>query len=72
VRALTLELLKFVALYCLFDALQIIFVGALKGAGDTRFILFNTIVISSQREERSGLDGRAGSAGCQGSIRRLA
>jgi MATE family multidrug resistance protein len=47
VRALTLELLKFVALYCLFDALQIIFVGALKGAGDTRFILINTLVISS-------------------------
>ena len=47
VRALTLELLKFVALYCFFDALQIIFVGALKGAGDTRFILLNTIVVSS-------------------------
>jgi MATE family multidrug resistance protein len=47
VRALTLELLKFVALYCLFDALQIIFVGALKGAGDTRFILINTVIVSS-------------------------
>jgi MATE family multidrug resistance protein len=44
---LTLELLKFVALYCFFDALQIIFVGALKGAGDTRFILVNTLVVSS-------------------------
>lgn len=47
VRALTLGLLKFVALYCLFDALQIIFVGALKGAGDTRFILINTLVVST-------------------------
>ena len=47
VRVLTLELLKFVALYCFFDALQIIFVGALKGAGDTRFILINTLIVSS-------------------------
>jgi MATE family, multidrug efflux pump len=47
VRALTIELLKFVALYCFFDALQIIFAGALKGAGDTRFILLNALVIST-------------------------
>jgi MATE family multidrug resistance protein len=47
VRAVTVELLKFVALYCVFDALQIVFVGALRGAGDTRFILGNTLVVSS-------------------------
>jgi MATE family multidrug resistance protein len=47
VRALTLELLKFVALYCFFDALQIIFVGALKGAGDTRFIFGTSLVVST-------------------------
>jgi MATE family multidrug resistance protein len=39
VRALTVQLLRLVALYCLFDALQIVLVGALRGAGDTRFIL---------------------------------
>lgn len=39
VRDLTVQLLRLVALYCLFDALQIVLVGALRGAGDTRFIL---------------------------------
>ena len=32
-------LLRFVAAYCLFDALNVVFAGALKGAGDTRFIM---------------------------------
>jgi MATE family multidrug resistance protein len=32
-------LLRYVAIYNLFDALNLIFSGALKGAGDTRFIL---------------------------------
>jgi MATE family multidrug resistance protein len=39
VRATTITLLRFVALYCFFDATQIMLVGALRGAGDTRFIL---------------------------------
>ena len=47
IRELTLLLLRFVALYCLFDTLQIIFVGALKGAGDTRFVLINATVVST-------------------------
>lgn len=47
VRGLTIELFKFIILYCLFDALQIIFTGALKGAGDTRFILFTALVVST-------------------------
>jgi MATE family multidrug resistance protein len=46
VKALTIMLLRFVALYCFFDALQIVFVGALKGAGDTRFILFAASSVS--------------------------
>jgi MATE family multidrug resistance protein len=46
VRATTIVLLRFVALYCIFDSLQIVFVGALRGAGDTRFILWNTSIIS--------------------------
>jgi MATE family multidrug resistance protein len=46
VRLLTQFLLRFVAAYCLFDAMQIIFIGALKGAGDTLFIMFTVIVIS--------------------------
>jgi MATE family multidrug resistance protein len=44
IRDLTVVLLRFVALYCLFDALNIIVVGALKGAGDTKFILIAAIV----------------------------
>jgi MATE family multidrug resistance protein len=46
VRTTTIILLRFVALYCIFDSMQIVFVGALRGAGDTRFILLNTSVIS--------------------------
>jgi MATE family multidrug resistance protein len=46
VRQLTMFLLRFVAAYCVFDAMQIIFVGALKGAGDTLFIMLNVFAIS--------------------------
>lgn len=47
VRQTTIVLLKFVAAYCLFDAVQTVFVGALKGAGDTRFVLLATGTISA-------------------------
>jgi MATE family multidrug resistance protein len=46
IRALTVQLFHFIILYCFFDALQIIFVGALKGAGDTGFILLTSLVAS--------------------------
>ena len=36
------RLMVFIAFYCFFDALNLVFSGALKGAGDTRFIM-NTI-----------------------------
>jgi MATE family multidrug resistance protein len=39
VSALTIVLLRFVALYSLFNAMSIIFAAALKGAGDTHFVL---------------------------------
>lgn len=39
-------LLRFVALYCMFDTLAVIFMGALKGAGDTRFILYVSTVLA--------------------------
>jgi MATE family multidrug resistance protein len=45
-REITIVLLRFVAAYCLFDALQIIFLGAIKGAGDTWFVFGNAIVVS--------------------------
>jgi MATE family multidrug resistance protein len=47
VRRLTAFLLRFVAVYCVFDAMQIIFVGALKGAGDTLFILGVAVTVSA-------------------------
>jgi MATE family multidrug resistance protein len=38
VRALVPVLLRFVACYCLFDSLNLVFSFALRGAGDTRFV----------------------------------
>ena len=38
-RPVLKPLLYFIACYCVFDAFQMVFVGALKGAGDTRFVL---------------------------------
>lgn len=46
IRGLTVVLLQFVAAYCLFDALNVIFVSAIKGAGDTAFILWVTAAMS--------------------------
>jgi MATE family multidrug resistance protein len=39
-------LLRFVALYCMMDMVHIVFVSAIKGAGDTRFVLLVTCVLS--------------------------
>jgi len=39
IRRQAVVLLRFVAAYSLFDTLNIIFSGALKGAGDTRFVM---------------------------------
>ncbi len=45
-RDTTVVLLRFVAAYNLLDAIGIIFIGALKGAGDTRFVLLVTLVMA--------------------------
>ena len=39
-------LLRFVALYSLFDTMCLVFSGALRGAGDTRFVMVVSVVIS--------------------------
>jgi MATE family multidrug resistance protein len=39
-------LLRFVAVYCLFDSLNIVFSFALRGAGDTRFVMWVGIGLS--------------------------
>lgn len=45
-RDLVVVFLRFVAAYCMFDATAVIFVSAIKGAGDTRFILIVTAFTS--------------------------
>ena len=39
-------LMRFVAVFCFFDAFNLIFSGAIKGAGDTRFIMWTIAAIS--------------------------
>jgi len=46
-HATAVVLLRFVAAYCLLDAMNIVFHSAIKGAGDTRFILLTTIFSST-------------------------
>jgi MATE family multidrug resistance protein len=43
---LTVVLLRFVALYSIFDMMNVVFSSALKGAGDTAFPLFVTIALA--------------------------
>ncbi len=45
-RSTTVLLLQFVAVYSLFDAMNIVFAGAIKGAGDTRFAMFMAVLLS--------------------------
>ena len=45
-RDVTVVLMRFVAAYCLLDAANLIFVSAIKGAGDTRFVLIVNAVMS--------------------------
>ncbi len=46
ISRLSVVLLRFVALYSLFDAMNMIFSAAIKGAGDTRYIAVTTIRLS--------------------------
>jgi multidrug resistance protein, MATE family len=46
IASLVATLLKFVAVYCLFDTGNIIFSAALKGAGDTRFVMIMSGALS--------------------------
>jgi multidrug resistance protein, MATE family len=43
---LLIPLLRIVAFYCIWDGLQIVFVGAIKGAGDTWFVLLATALVA--------------------------
>ena len=46
IAPLAKKLLCFVAFYCLFDTGNIIFSAGLKGAGDTRFVMYMSVVLS--------------------------
>ena len=47
IHGMVLLYLKFVAVYCIFDSIQIVFVSAIKGAGDTRFVVVVTLISSA-------------------------
>jgi MATE family multidrug resistance protein len=46
IHTTTVVLLRFVAFYSLFDSMNVIFASAIRGAGDTRFIMFMLLVLS--------------------------
>jgi MATE family multidrug resistance protein len=46
VKDLAIVLLRFVAVYCILDAAYIVFSAAIKGAGDTRFVMWVTAIAS--------------------------
>jgi MATE family multidrug resistance protein len=43
---LSVILLRFVAIYSIFDTMNIIFCSAIKGAGDTRYVMTMTVILS--------------------------
>ncbi|MCC6511951.1 MAG: MATE family efflux transporter [Pirellulaceae bacterium] len=45
IRPLLMPILQVIAVYCVLDGFQIVFVGAIKGAGDTWFVLGATAVV---------------------------
>ena len=46
VQKTAMVLLRFVALYCIFDAMYFAYSSAVKGAGDTRFVLYVSLAMS--------------------------
>ncbi len=46
IHDITVVLLRFVALYSIFDTMNIIFASAIKGAGDTKYIMIMILVLS--------------------------
>ena len=47
IRETTVILLRFVALYSIFDSLTLIFAAGLKGAGDTRYVMYSIVALST-------------------------
>ncbi|MHB9027564.1 MAG: MATE family efflux transporter [Candidatus Latescibacterota bacterium] len=47
IHALAVTLLRFVAFYSVFDTMNIVFAAAIKGAGDTRFVMYMLFALSA-------------------------
>ena len=45
-RDMTVMILRFIAIYLLFDGINIIFMSTIKGAGDTMYLFFVTLVMA--------------------------
>ena len=59
-------LMRFVAAYNLLDAMAIVFVSAIKGAGDTRFVLWVSLALGSMLALMSWLAVEVFDAGLYG------
>jgi len=46
IRPISLVLLRFAAVFCIFDTMNLIFSAAIKGAGDTRFVMCMLLIMS--------------------------
>ena len=66
VMGMAIVLLRFVAAYNLLDAALMIFVSAIKGAGDTRFVLVVSLVMASALAIASWLGVEVWNFGIQG------
>jgi MATE family multidrug resistance protein len=47
IQRIAVVLLRFVALYSIFDTMNIVFAAGIKGAGDTRFVMIMILVVST-------------------------
>jgi MATE family multidrug resistance protein len=47
IRSIAVVLLRFVALYSVFDTMNIVFAAGIKGAGDTRFVMIMILIVST-------------------------
>jgi MATE family multidrug resistance protein len=45
-RGIAVVLLRYIAAYNLFDAMNLVFAGAIKGAGDTHFVLYVSVFMA--------------------------
>ena len=46
IQEMAVTLLRFVALYSLFDTLNVVYASAIKGAGDTRYVMIMILIMS--------------------------